>query len=117
MFGQEINVTAGNDVAFATALMRCAGKTADDSELDFRLTVGLPKIDDQWIVMKDTFDYHRPQGPRWPATRVSENYLTGVRLTTTDRWLRNGTNKPTTQREEITRTRILIEDVDEGGDN
>jgi|SRR5215217_2795273 len=52
---QEINVTTGNDVAFVTALMRCAGKVANESELDFRLTVGLRKVDDQWIV---THEHH-----------------------------------------------------------
>ena len=30
------------------------------------------------LIGKDTFSYHRPQGPRWPSTRVSDNYLTGV---------------------------------------
>lgn len=52
---QEINVTAGNDVAFVTALMRCAGKSPNESQLDFRLTVGLRKIDGQWIV---THEHH-----------------------------------------------------------
>jgi len=50
---QEMNITAGNDVAFVTALMRCAGKTENESGLDFRLTVGLRKIDDQWIIMHE----------------------------------------------------------------
>ena len=50
---QEMNITAGNEVAFVTALMRCAGKTENESGLDFRLTVGLRKIDDQWIVMHE----------------------------------------------------------------
>jgi uncharacterized protein (TIGR02246 family) len=52
---QEMNITAGNDVAFVTALMRCAGTLTDgeESELDFRLTVGLRKIGDQWIVMHE----------------------------------------------------------------
>lgn len=66
---------------------------------------------------KDTFAYHRPQGPEWPATKVSENYLTGVRLTTTDRWLRDGTNSPTTRRGRVARTRVFFEDVDEDPDN
>ena len=50
---QEMNITAGNEVAFVTALMRCAGKTENEGGLDFRLTVGLRKIDDQWIVMHE----------------------------------------------------------------
>jgi uncharacterized protein (TIGR02246 family) len=51
----EMNITAGNDVAFVTAVMRCAGTEAngDDIELDFRLTIGLRKIDDQWTVMHE----------------------------------------------------------------
>lgn len=68
------------------------------------------------LIGKDTFHYHRPQGPGWPATRVSENYLTGVRLTTTDRWLRNGANRPTTKRERVARARIFVEDLDEDPD-
>ncbi|HEV2864411.1 MAG TPA: hypothetical protein VGX48_25655 [Pyrinomonadaceae bacterium] len=69
------------------------------------------------LIGKDTFVYHRPQGPQWPATKVSENYLTGVRLTTTDRWLRDGTNSPTTKRGRVERTRVFFEDVDEDPDN
>jgi uncharacterized protein (TIGR02246 family) len=53
----ELNITAGSDVAFATALMRCAGTEANGgkTELDFRLTVGLRKIDGRWIV---THEHH-----------------------------------------------------------
>jgi len=51
----EMSVTAGTDVAFVTAVMRCAGTEANgvDIELDFRLTIGLRKIDNQWIVMHE----------------------------------------------------------------
>jgi ketosteroid isomerase-like protein len=51
----EMSITAGNDVAFVTALMRCAGTEANgkDIDLDFRLTIGLRKIDNQWIVMHE----------------------------------------------------------------
>jgi uncharacterized protein (TIGR02246 family) len=51
----EMNITAGNDVAFVTALMRCAGTEAngDKIELEFRLTIGLCKIDGQWMVMHE----------------------------------------------------------------
>jgi uncharacterized protein (TIGR02246 family) len=51
----EINITAGDDVAFVTALMRCAGteRSGQGIELDFRLTIGLRKIDDQWIVVHE----------------------------------------------------------------
>ena len=51
----ELNITAGDDVAFATALMRCAGTEAngDKIELDFRLTICLRKIDERWTVMHE----------------------------------------------------------------
>jgi ketosteroid isomerase-like protein len=51
----EMNVTTGDEVAFVAALMRCAGTSANGEreELDFRLTIGLRKIADQWIVMHE----------------------------------------------------------------
>src|SRR5215471_14341967 len=49
---QEMNITAGEDVAFAVATMKCAGPGADGKpeSLDFRLTIGLRKIDKRWII-------------------------------------------------------------------
>ena len=51
----EMDITAGDDVAFVTALMRCAGTEANGHaiELDFRLTIGLRKIDSQWLVVHE----------------------------------------------------------------
>ena len=51
----ELNITAGDDVAFATALMRCAGteSNGDIIELDFRLTICFRKIDERWTVMHE----------------------------------------------------------------
>ena len=51
----ELNITAGDDVAFATALMRCAGTEAngDKTELDFRLTICFCKIGGRWTVMHE----------------------------------------------------------------
>jgi uncharacterized protein (TIGR02246 family) len=53
----EMTVTAGSDVAFAFAAMRCAGPGADGKPeaLAFRLTVGLRKIDGQWTI---THEHH-----------------------------------------------------------
>jgi ketosteroid isomerase-like protein len=53
----EMSITAGDDVAFVAALMRCAGTSAsgEREELDFRLTIGLRKIGDQWVV---THEHH-----------------------------------------------------------
>ena len=51
----EMNITAGNDVAFVNALMRCAGTEANGNktDLEFRLTIGLRKIAGQWTVMRE----------------------------------------------------------------
>lgn len=48
----RMDVTAGSDVAFVTALMRCARteKSGEKIALAFRLTVGLEKIQDQWTI-------------------------------------------------------------------
>jgi uncharacterized protein (TIGR02246 family) len=49
---REMDVTAGADVAFAFASMRCAGPGADGKPeaLDFRLTMGVKKIDGRWMI-------------------------------------------------------------------
>jgi uncharacterized protein (TIGR02246 family) len=53
----EMSITAGTDVAFAVATMRCSGPGGDGEHqgLDFRLTIGLRKIDGQWTV---THEHH-----------------------------------------------------------
>jgi uncharacterized protein (TIGR02246 family) len=49
---QEMDVTAGIDVAFAFASMQCDGPDSDGKSepLDFRLTMGLKKIDGRWVI-------------------------------------------------------------------
>jgi uncharacterized protein (TIGR02246 family) len=49
---QDMHVTAGADVAFAFATMRCEGPGADGKPeaLDFRLTICLSKIDGRWMI-------------------------------------------------------------------
>ncbi len=49
---QELDVAAGVDVAFAFASMRCEGPESDGKpeSLDFRLTMGLKKIDGRWMI-------------------------------------------------------------------
>jgi uncharacterized protein (TIGR02246 family) len=48
----EINVTAGDTVAFATALLRCgsAQELAKDGTPRLRLTLGLRKVDGAWHI-------------------------------------------------------------------
>jgi len=51
---QELAVTAGKEVAFAAAIMRCGpGSSSDPADKDgflFRLTVGLRKVDGDWRI-------------------------------------------------------------------
>jgi uncharacterized protein (TIGR02246 family) len=51
----EVTVTAGDDVAFATALIHCRGTDANGRKVvtEGRLTIGLRKIDGQWVVMHE----------------------------------------------------------------
>jgi ketosteroid isomerase-like protein len=51
---QELTVTAGQDVAFAVAIMGCrpdsSSKPADKDGFLFRLTVGLLKVNGHWRI-------------------------------------------------------------------
>jgi ketosteroid isomerase-like protein len=51
---QELAVTAGEDVAFAVAIMRCgpdsSSNPADKNGFPFRLTAGLRKVDGEWRI-------------------------------------------------------------------
>lgn len=53
----DMNITAGTDVAFVVALMRCSGteKNGERITLDFRLTIGLRKLRGQWRI---THEHH-----------------------------------------------------------
>ena len=52
---KDMDIIAGTDVAFVAALMRCAGteKNGERIELEFRLTIGLRRIGDQWMVLHE----------------------------------------------------------------
>ena len=54
---QEMQVTAGTDVAFAVARMGCTepGANGTRKDLEFRLTIGLRKIDGRWQI---THEHH-----------------------------------------------------------
>jgi len=51
----ELKVNAGDDVAFCHGLIRCGGTETNGQkvELTVRLTVGLRRIDGQWMVMHE----------------------------------------------------------------
>lgn len=50
-----LEVVAGDDVAFAFAHMQCIDPTekAQRKPLDFRLTVGLRRVDGHWIIIHE----------------------------------------------------------------
>jgi uncharacterized protein (TIGR02246 family) len=52
---QRMDVVAGVDVAFVIALMRCAekGRKQEIIALDFRLTIGLRKINGHWTILHE----------------------------------------------------------------
>ena len=50
----ELNIFAGADVAFCVATMRCSWKNGGAFEdLDFRITIGLVKKDDEWMIIHE----------------------------------------------------------------
>jgi len=54
---QELHIAAGETVAFCFAIMKCedAYKSRKYIPIDFRLTIGLEKINGQWII---THEHH-----------------------------------------------------------
>ena len=51
----DVKVTAGTDVAFATAIGRCSGKerNGETIQLAFRLTMGFRKRNGQWCIVHE----------------------------------------------------------------
>jgi ketosteroid isomerase-like protein len=51
----ELHIVAGEKVAFCFAIMKCADKSnsLEYVDLDFRLTVGLKKINEQWTIVHE----------------------------------------------------------------
>ena len=52
---QELRIIADEQVAFCFATMTCADKSnsIDFVDLDFRLTIGLQKMDNQWTIVHE----------------------------------------------------------------
>lgn len=51
----RMDVVVGADVAFVAALMQCAerGTNGERVPLDFRLTVGLRKVSNRWLILHE----------------------------------------------------------------
>jgi uncharacterized protein (TIGR02246 family) len=58
----SLDVTAGADVAFATALLRCGTEEAlrKDRDNRLRLTIGLRKEDSRWVVSHEHHSFPAP---------------------------------------------------------
>ena len=67
----DLEVSAGADVAFATALLECAG-TEDGKKMAFtlRLTVGLEKRDGEWTVVHE----HHSQPLDFDTARIGAGF-------------------------------------------
>jgi len=52
---RELHIIAGEEVAFCYATMKCSDKSDSGEfvELPFRLTIGLKKMDSQWIIVHE----------------------------------------------------------------
>jgi uncharacterized protein (TIGR02246 family) len=52
---QRMDIVAGADVAFVAAAMQCAEerRNGERTKLDFRLTVGLRKIEGEWTILHE----------------------------------------------------------------
>lgn len=59
---ESLEVTAGADVAFAFALLRC-GMPDDNPELRLRLTIGLQKTDGRWTVTHEHHSFPHDDAP------------------------------------------------------
>ena len=52
---QELHITSDEHVAFCLATMKCSNRneSGEFEDLDFRLTIGLKKINNGWTVMHE----------------------------------------------------------------
>lgn len=57
---EELAITAGDDVAFAVAIMRCVSHPPEEGGFLFRLTIGLRKIAGAWRI---THEHHSVPAP------------------------------------------------------
>jgi len=69
---KDLQVCSGDRVAFATALLACAGTEAGRAVgFTLRLTIGLEKIDGAWTVVHE----HHSEPTPFDRTRIGEPHL------------------------------------------
>jgi uncharacterized protein (TIGR02246 family) len=68
---ETLEVTAGDDVAYAHALLRCGTpqELAANPENRLRLTLGLRKEEDRWVVAHEHHSFPLPTGAEKGAAR------------------------------------------------
>ncbi|UPK74160.1 SgcJ/EcaC family oxidoreductase [Nocardioidaceae bacterium SCSIO 66511] len=69
---ESLDVVAGGDVAFAYALLRCGAPSdaADNPDRRLRLTLGLVKSDDRWVVQHEHHSFPHDDDPSRSADEV-----------------------------------------------
>jgi uncharacterized protein (TIGR02246 family) len=52
---EELHITSDDQIAFCFATMKCSdrNKSGEFEELNFRLTIGLKKINNEWVVIHE----------------------------------------------------------------
>ena len=65
---ESLDVTAGADVAFAHALLHCAGPDEEPGGNRLRLTVGLRKDGGRWVVTHEHHSFPHPDTTETGAT-------------------------------------------------
>jgi uncharacterized protein (TIGR02246 family) len=72
---ESLEVTAGTDVAFAFALLRCGTPADFEREPDqrLRLTIGLRKVDERWVVTHEHHSFSDTSGTSDTEPRPTSN--------------------------------------------
>ncbi|HEX3811680.1 MAG TPA: SgcJ/EcaC family oxidoreductase [Mycobacteriales bacterium] len=72
---ESLEVTAGTDVAFAFALLRCGTPADFEREPDqrLRLTIGLRKVDERWVVTHEHHSFSDTTGSSDAEPRPASN--------------------------------------------
>ncbi len=75
---ESLDVTPGVDVAFAFALLRCRTPAFErDPQHRLRLTIGLRKVDDRWVVTHEHHSFADATGS--PGVSAAEHGTTHER--------------------------------------
>ncbi|TQS46130.1 YybH family protein [Cryptosporangium phraense] len=76
----ELEITAGDDVAFAFALLRCGSAAELTAEPDrrLRLTLGLRKADGHWLIAHEHHSFTTPDESDEPIRAIHQRWYDGT---------------------------------------